>query len=133
MNRMWLGAVLLVGLIGCGGSSRHEVDWAVNVPASVAVGSPDCVQYGAQIPDGAEVFFDITDVRYDDMDASVVSADAACDGSSGFGSIGSTSWYGTLSGNTGSLPAGTYDLAVSCYNSDGYPCQFTIASFGYSD
>ena len=82
------------------------------VPAGVA----QCVEGPYQIQDGDDIVFDITDTYGDDMDVSVVPNGAACDGSRGYGSIGSTSWAGTLSSETGPQAAGLYSLAVSCYN-----------------
>lgn len=136
MNRMWLAAVAVLALVGCGGGgggpALTEVDWIDGnaPPVSLYPGYSDCVQYGGSIPDGAQVIFDIFDSNGDNMDASVVSASAACDGSSGFGLVQTSNWNGTLGGRTGALPAGTYDLAVTCYNV-AYPCQLTVDRFGY--
>jgi len=137
MNRMWLGAVAVLALVGCGGGggggrALTEVDWIDGnaAPVSIDPGYSDCVQYGGSIPPGAQVFFDIYDALDDNMDASVVPANAACDGSTGYGLVASSSWNGTLSGRTGALASGTYDLAVTCYNVY-YPCQLTVDRFGY--
>jgi hypothetical protein len=134
---MWLGAVAVLALVGCGGGGGPgrtlvETDWIYgNAPAvQIDPGYSDCVAYGAPVPAGAYVVFDISDNYGDNMDASVVAASAPCDGSSGAGRVVSTNWVGTLSGQTGALPAGTYDLAVTCYNAY-YPCQLTVETFGY--
>src|SRR6185312_1758502 len=110
MNRMWLGAVAVLALVGCGGGggggrALTEVDWIDGnaAPVSIDPGYSDCVQYGGSIPPGAQVFFDIYDALDDNMDASVVPAIAACDGSTGYGLVASWSWNGTLSGRTGAL------------------------------
>jgi hypothetical protein len=137
MNRMWLGAVAVLALVGCGGGGGGgrvltEVDWVNGnaAPVSLDPGTSDCVQYGGSIPAGAQVVFDIYDDLGDNIDASVVAANAPCDGSSGAGLRSSTSLRGTLSGQTAPLAAGTYDLAVSCFNAY-YPCQLTVDTFGY--
>lgn len=139
MNRTWLGAVAVLALVGCGGGGGGgpvrtpiENDWIQGntTPVQINPGYSDCVAYGGSIPDGASVVFDIYDGYGDNMDASVVAASAPCDGSSGSGRVVSPSWTGTITGQTPALPAGTYDLAVTCYNAV-LPCQLTVQTFGY--
>ncbi len=135
MKRTWLAAAALFGLMGCGGGTTRtvaydcqftvetfgyvygvETDWVGNVGDSIPAGTSACVEGPYANPDGGDIVFDITDTFGDDMDVSVVQNGASCDGSRGYGKVGSTSWAGTLSSDTGPLPAGLYSLAVSCYN-----------------
>jgi hypothetical protein len=136
-TRMLLAAVALFGMVGCGGGTTRrnnaiETDWVVNVGDSVPAGYSACVEGPYALPSGADIVFDVTDTVGDDMDVSVVRDGSSCDGSSGYGVAASSDWAGTLSRDTGSLPAGNYDLAVTCYNLI-YDCTFTVTTFGYLD
>jgi hypothetical protein len=132
-----LGAVALltmtVATVGCGGGggpARVETDWVLNENHALDPGVAACVEGPYAIPDGANIVFDIDDAYGDDMDASVVATTQPCDGSYGYGKVVAPNWYGILTGETQALPAGYYDLAVTCYN-QVYPCSFTVRTFGY--
>jgi len=134
MTRMWLGAVTLLALVGCGGGgggrARVETDWVQDYPHTLPAGYADCVEGPYSIPDGAEIVFDVTDTYQDAMDVSVVPAGAPCDGSTGYGVLSSANWAGTGSNTTQTLPAGDYSLAVNCNNLID-DCAFTVTTFGY--
>ena len=135
MKRTWLAAVALPGLMGCGGGGgRHstavETDWVVNDSISLGAGYAACVEGPYAIPDGAVIFFDVTDAYQDAMDVSVVSASGVCDGTTGYAGLTSSAWAGTGPSDTNALPAGSYSLAVNCNNLVA-DCIFTVDKFGY--
>ena len=147
---MWLAAVTALGMIGCGGGTTTrtgsydcqfsvdafgyvygvETDWVVNVTEPFPPGRSYCVEGPYSSPDGADIVFDITDTFGDDMDVSVVPNGASCDGSKGYGSIGSTSWAGSLSSDTGygHLPG----LRWQCLRQPGRQLLQPVASSGIS-
>jgi hypothetical protein len=130
MKRMWIGAVALLGLIGCGGKVQHI--WVANYTESVPPGIAACVEGPYISPSGASLFYDISNTLGDDMDVSIVPDGSACDGSSGFALYSSTSWNFRVSPSTGPLPGGPYNLAITCYNTLDY-CQSFLYAFGYEN
>ncbi|HXJ21504.1 MAG TPA: hypothetical protein VMT03_14850 [Polyangia bacterium] len=131
MKRMWIGVVALLGLIGCGGGKVEHL-WVANYEESVGPGIAACVEGPYVSPSGASVFYDISDTFGDDMDVSIVPAGYACDGSSGLALYSSSNWDFRVSPSTGSVPAGSYSLAITCYNVVDYCTPFLYA-FGYED
>jgi hypothetical protein len=131
MKRMWIGVVALAGLIGCGSSTVSHYwissDVQIDAPNGPSCGTPDYYT-----PSPSSIFFDVTNFNFDDMDISVVSSTQACNGSSGYGKV-IASANGTYSGSTGSLPAGAYTLAITCYNNDGSDCSPLLHDFGYEN
>jgi hypothetical protein len=106
--------------------------WVQNVSESVPPGVAACVEGPYVSPSGASIFYDITDTYGDNMDVSVVAEGYACDGSTGYAISSSTSWAGRSSRDTGSLPGGPYNLAITCYNLVDY-CTPTLFQFGYEN
>jgi hypothetical protein len=133
MKRMWLGAVALLGLIGCGGSSTVQHIWVQGYSESVPPGIADCVEGPYPSPSGASVFYDISNTQFDDMDVFIVPYGSPCDGTSGsYALYSSTSWNRRVSQSTDSLPGGSYSLAIACYNTDVY-CTSFLYAFGYEN
>jgi hypothetical protein len=130
MKRMWIGAVALLGLIGCGGKVQHL--WVANVPESVPPGIAACVEGPYISPSGASLFYDISNTQGDDMDVSIVADGTPCDGSYGFAVYSSLNWNFRVSPSTGSLQGGPYNLAITCYNTDVY-CTSFLYAFGYEN
>jgi len=131
MKRIWIGAVALVGLIGCGSGTVQHI-WVANAPQAVPAGVASCQEGPYQSPSGASIFYDIGDSYGDDMDVSIVAYGDHCDGSSGYAVSTSPSWAGRISPSTGSLPGGLYQLAITCYNLVD-DCTPLLYSFGYED
>jgi hypothetical protein len=134
-TRMWLAAVTVLGLIGCGGGSGGhtgggETDWVLNIPHSTPAGIAECIEGPYQLPGGTEIVFDITDTVGDALYVSAVPDGASCDGSTGYGRIYHQTWNGSDTGYTGSLPSGLYNLAVACDNFVD-DCIYTVDTFGY--
>ncbi len=134
-TRNWLGAVAVLGMIGCGGgtsgrSNAVETDWVVSAPHSIPAGATDCVEGAYALPNGGAIFFDITDTVGDAMYVSVVPDGSSCDGSAGQSVLYHQNWGGSDTRTTGSLPGGLYDLAVACDNFVE-DCIFTVDTFGY--
>jgi hypothetical protein len=131
MKRMWLGAVALLGLIGCGGRVQHI--WDSPGPLDVYPG-PTCVSGPYFNPSGGAVFWDVAGAVGDDMDVQVMPDGYGCDASSnaGYAYYSNTYWSGGIvSSPAVGAPAGDYNLAIYCYNSDF--CSPYIHSFGYED
>ncbi|MFL5305888.1 MAG: hypothetical protein ACJ8F1_11785 [Polyangia bacterium] len=134
-TRIWLAAVTVLGLIGCGGGTTRtsgvETDWVINYAHSTPAGVAECIEGPYSIPSGAEIVFDINDTVGDAMYVSAVSnSSGSCDGSQGFGTIYHSDWAGTDTGYTGTLPGGLYNLAVACDNLVE-DCIYTVVTFGY--
>ena len=131
MKRMWIGAVALFGLIGCGSGTVQHL-WVANVPESVPPGYSACVEGPYVSPSGASLFYDISDTLGDAMDVSIVPHGYPCDGYTGYAITTSPNWAGRASPGTGSLPGGAYDLAINC-NNLVYNCEPFLYAFGYED
>ena len=132
MKRMWLGAVALLGLIGCGGGAVQHI-WDSPGPLTVVYG-PTCVSGPYFNPAGGAVFWDVSAAPGDDMDVQVMPESEGCNASSNYGYAfyANTSWSGGIvSSPAVPAPANYYNLAVFCYNSDY--CSPTVHSFGYQD
>ena len=136
-TRMWLAAVAVLGMIGCGGGgggggrpNAVETDWVLSADHSTPAGVAECIEGPYQIPSGAEIVFDVTDTVGDALYVSVVPHGASCDGSTGYGVKYHQTWGGSDTGYTGALSGGLYDLAVACDNIVD-DCLYTIDTFGY--
>jgi hypothetical protein len=132
MKRSWIGAMVFacLGLIGCGSSTVQHFWIASDVAVPAAFG-PNCAPFGPFFnPAGGSIFFDFTNTYFDDLDIAVTSASDTCDATyNGFGLVRTNSNNGTFGNSTGSMPAGYYNLAINCFNTDG--CEPLVHDFGY--
>jgi hypothetical protein len=134
MKRTWIGAVALLGLIGCGGSGgRVQHIWESPGPGTVYYG-PTCVTASHYNPPGGAVFWDVSAAVGDNMDVQVMPESYGCDASSpvGYAAYSQPYWPASIvSAPAVPAPSGYYRLAVFCYNSDY--CSPNIHTFGYED